>query len=380
MEIREFKLERYLAQHEFSARYLLCTSDCETLSVRELLSMETGSADAMQDLRLGYTESMGSPQLREEIAQWYDSLHADQIVVTSGAEETIFISLQVLLSPGDHVIVQTPAYQSLHEIPRAINCKVSAWNMSEENGKWHADVETLHELITPATRALVVNSPHNPTGHLFTKDEWKTIQEICDDHHIAIISDEVYRGVEHTPSSRLPAMADVSDNGYSIGVMSKALGLAGLRIGWIASQNPDFVRKFLAFKDYTTICNSGPSEFLATVALRQKEGILQRNMEIIRENLKVLDGFFSSHSELLTWSHPVAGSTAFPRLTKDISADFFCEKTLKESGILLLPGTVFGVDTPHFRIGYGRKDLPENLLKFTHYLSDKSGADEFSPE
>lgn len=373
MEIREFKLERYMAQHEFSARYLLCTSDCETLSVRELLSMEPGSADGMQDLNLGYTESQGSPLLREEIARWYDSLHADQIVVTSGAEEAIFISLQVLLTPGDHVIVQSPAYQSLIEIPRVLCCSVSEWKMSEGEGRWKLNPDTLHDIITPATRALVVNSPHNPTGHLFTANEWKTIQEICDDHHIAILSDEVYRGAEHILSSQLPAMADKSDNGYSIGVMSKSLGLAGLRIGWIATKDAQFLKKFLSLKDYTTICNSGPSEYLATIALRQKEQILQRNMNIIHNNLKVLDEFFKYHRDILTCSHPVAGSTAFPRLTGNIPAEFFCDTILKKSGILLLPGTVFGVNTPHFRIGYGRRDLPENLMRLAHCLNDKSG-------
>jgi aspartate/methionine/tyrosine aminotransferase len=370
MNISEFRLERYLASHEFSARYLLCTSDCESLSINELLSLEEGASDSFQNLVLGYTESQGSPSLREEIARWYSSISPDQVVVTTGAEETIFISMQVLLRPGDHVIVQTPAYQSLYELPRVIGCQVTPWDLQEEGGRWILNPDTLHELVHPSTRFLVVNSPHNPTGHTFSPAEWNEIHEICEDNRISVISDEVYRGAEHSSSACLPAMADCSDTGYSIGVMSKAFGLAGLRIGWMASHDTDFIRKFLAFKDYTTICNSGPSEFLATVALRHKNLILKRNLSIIEKNLESLTGFFRRNSSVLTCSRPDAGSTAFPRLIDDISGDDFCSRVLHRSGILLLPGTVFGVDTPHFRIGYGREDFVPNLTRFEECINE----------
>lgn len=372
MIIAEFALERYLAKHEFSAQYLLCTSDCETVSVRELLALEDGSSESFLDLRLGYTQSQGSPALREEISGWYTSLSPDQIVVTTGAEETIFIAMQVLLSPGDHVIVQTPAYQSLTELPHSLGCTVTPWALTEKGGRWVLDPDLLTDLIRPGTRMLVVNSPHNPTGHIFSHDEWIQIRDICSEHDIRILSDEVYRGSEHLSSLRLPAMADMYEYGYSIGVMSKALGLAGLRIGWIASQDRDFISRFLAFKDYTTICNSSTSEFLATVALRQKDSILARNNQIIKENLSSLDSFFHRYGDIVSWSRPQAGSTAFPRIVSDEPGDIFCEKVLENAGILLLPGSVFGVATPHFRIGYGRADFSSNLIQFEKYLNSLS--------
>lgn len=368
MNIREFQLERYLAEHEFSAPYLLCTSDCETFTIADLLSLDKESEQGFKDLRLGYTESQGSPALREEIAGWYESLSPDEIVVTSGAEEAIFIAMQVLLTAGDHVIVETPSYQSLHEIPRSIGCRISPWMLSERSGKWELDIQALQDLIKPDTKVLVLNSPHNPTGHHCNQNEWRAIREICDDHDVAIISDEVYRGIEHESAGLLPAMADVSENGYSLGVMSKALGLAGLRIGWIAASDSAFRRKFLSFKDYTTICNSAPSEYLSTVALRQKEIILKRNLQIIHDNLKVLDDFFACHTDILTWAHPSAGSTAFPRLINDQPVEQFCSQVRKETGVLLLPGTVFGIDTPHFRIGYGRRDMPDVLARLATML------------
>ncbi len=370
MNIREFKLERYLAQYEFTAPYLLCTSDCETLTIHELLEMESGSKERMGNFPLGYTESQGSPELRSEIAKWYDSITADEIIVTSGAEEGIFLSMQVLLKPGDHVIVQTPSYQSLHELPRSIGCTISEWEMHEVNGSWTMDLDVLISLITPKTRLLVINAPHNPTGYTFSQKDWGEINLIAQEYQLVILSDEVYRGSEHDPRHALPPMADLNPNAISLGVMSKALGLAGLRIGWIAAKDSDFRNRFQAFKDYTTICNSGPSEFLSSIALRQKDMILKRNRKIISENLSLLHQFISRHSDQLSWSPPVAGSTSYPRIAENLSIEHFCNAVREKQGVLLLPGTVFGSTTPHFRLGYGRKNMPSILSRFEAYLME----------
>jgi len=368
MEIQDFRLERYMARHEFTAPYLLCSSDCETLSIQELLALEERSYDGFQQFRLGYTEAPGSPALRNEIAAWYDSVTPHEVIVTTGAEEAIFIAMQVLLKPGDDVIVQMPAYQSLYEVPGSIGCNVIPWQMTEKNGAWFLDTNTLLNLITPKTRVLVINSPHNPTGYQFSKSDWHAIHEICTDHAIFIISDEVYRGIEHDQSTGLIPMTDLTETAMSIGVMSKSLGLAGLRIGWTASRDTEFRKKFQAFKDYTTICNSGPSEYLATIALKQKEKIIERNLTIIYKNMNILDTFFRQHTEQITWSPPVAGSTSFPRLVGDSSVDLFCDKVREKQGVLLLPGSVFHVETPHFRIGFGRSNMPEILNRFNHFL------------
>ncbi|PWR74401.1 aminotransferase class I/II-fold pyridoxal phosphate-dependent enzyme [Methanospirillum lacunae] len=371
MDIRDFRLERYMAQHEFSAPFLLCSSDCETLSIQDLLTFEDQSYENFLNLKLGYTEAPGSPELREEISAWYNAIDSNDVIVTSGAEETIFIAMHVLLRSGDHVIVQMPAYQSLHEIPKSIGCHVSPWHMVEKNGAWHLDLEILHDLITPNTKVLVINSPHNPTGYQFSASDWAEIEKICSDHSIFIISDEVYRGIEHNPDTALNPMADMSESALSIGVMSKSLGLAGLRIGWVASQNEEFRKKFQAFKDYTTICNSGPSEYLARLALKYKDQIIKNNLSIIHENMDILHTFFKSYADQVTWSAPIAGSTAFPRLVSDTPVETFCDKVRKDTGVLLLPGTVFHVETPHFRLGYGRKNMPDILGRFEQYLQSR---------
>jgi aspartate/methionine/tyrosine aminotransferase len=151
--------------------------------------------------------------------------------------------------------------------------------------------------------------------------------------------------------------------------MSKTYGLAGLRIGWIATRDNSLFRKLAAFKDYTTICNSAPSEFLATLALRHAKVIVERNLQIIRENLNRLDLFFDSHTEMFTWYRPKAGSIAFPRLLwGDI--DEFCADLVKKTGVLLLPGTLYGSEFNSFRIGFGRRNMPESLERFETYITE----------
>ncbi len=371
MDIPPFRLERYLARHEFSAPFLLCTSDCETMSVRELLGYGERSMEEFADLRLGYTESQGNPGLREEIASLYEDRDPDSIIVTAGAEEGIFIAMQTLLSPGDHAVIQTPAYQSLTEIPSATGCTVSAWDLVFSDGEWRADFDRLHSLIRKDTSLIAVNSPHNPTGYQFSHDEWKELAEISESSGITLLADEVYRGMERSPRDRLACMADMTSDGISIGVMSKAFGLAGLRIGWIAADDRDFLDRFQAYKDYTTICSSGPSEFLATVALQNRDTILARNQAIIRDNLDLLNRFFCSHSDRFSWHPPKAGSTGFPALNTGEDIGEFCDRVRRSSGVLLLPGTVFDWKEPHFRVGYGRKDMADVLGVFAGFFRDE---------
>lgn len=371
MKISEFQLERYLALHEFSAPFLLCTSDSETMTIRELLSLKPGADEEFNNLGLGYTESQGIPALRKEIANLYTSLNSDQIVVSAGAEEAIFLLMNILLSPGDHVIVQAPAYQSLYEVANAIGCAVSRWELKENGSGWVSDIEELKRLIRPDTKAIVVNSPHNPTGHLFTHGEWNDLNKIIRETSIRLISDEVYRGLEHARELQLSAAADEHPRNISIGVMSKAFGLAGLRIGWIATHDKEVVRRFLAMKDYTTICSSAPSEFLATLALQNKDVILRKNLAIVHQNLHLLSDFFKKFSHVMTWSAPIAGSTAFPRIINGMSAQKFCDEVRENIGVLLLPGSVFGVDGSYVRFGYGRSDMHQSLNKLVQYLQEK---------
>lgn len=367
MNLSPFKLERYFARYEFSTEYLLCSSDCEAMSVADLLALEEGAAEKFQNVWLGYTESLGSPALRKMVSKIYKTIQPEEILVHTGAEEAILLFMQVVLKQGDHVIVHVPCYQSLTEIAKGIGCDVSPWLAREENN-WALDLDELKRLVRPNTKVIVVNTPHNPTGYLMSRTDFESVNRFAQENNLLLFFDEVYRESEYDPSVRLPAVCDMGEHAVSLGVTSKTYGLAGLRIGWIATKNKKIYDSMAWLKDYTTICNSAPSEFLAEVAMRNRGKLAERNLGIIKNNLEVMDDFFARHADLFSWIRPQAGSMGFPKLLKGDIEDF-CDKVVREVGVLLLPGTMYDDTGNHFRVGLGRKNLPQAVERVEEYLS-----------
>ncbi|MBN2287511.1 MAG: aminotransferase class I/II-fold pyridoxal phosphate-dependent enzyme [Tissierellales bacterium] len=374
MKINDFRLEVYFGEHEFSAPYLLGQSDCEAMTVRELLSYESDSEKAFMDSWLGYTEVAGSDELRTQIAQLYSQMNSDEIIVHSGAQEAIFNFMNVLLNKGDHVITMFPTYQSLFEVANAIGCQVSQWNLRQGNKGWVLDLEELEALVTPQTKLICINTPNNPTGYTLTDEESARIIEIARAHNIYIFSDEVYKGLELDGIKR-SWIADQYEKAVTLGVMSKAYGLPGLRIGWIATKDQEMIESMMKYKHYTTICNSATSEYLATVALKNGQRILNRNLEIIKHNLEASDEFFEKYSNLFTYNKPMCGPIAFHKLNLEIPIRQFCDTMVKEQGVLLLPADMYFFEGNYFRMGYGRKNFKENLKHFENYLIKKEMTD-----
>lgn len=371
MPLDPFKLERYFAIYEFKAKYLLSPSDCESLSQSEVLAMaEAGSLALWQNLRLGYTESPGLPELRAEIAKLYAKVPADQIVVAA-PEEAIYVALNTLLQAGDEVVCMTPIYQSLAEVARGLGCVVKPWAVTLEANHWRLPIEQLEGLITPRTRLLVVNFPHNPTGYLPSRDELEALVAVARRYNLTILCDEMYRGLEHSPDARLPAMADLYEKGISISGLSKTYALPGLRMGWLASQDASLPLKWLTFKDYTTICNSAPSEILALIALQAGPQIIERNLGIVRENLAKAQTFFAKHPTLFRWYPPQAGSIAFPEWLGDVPVRTLCDQIVEAKGVMIVPGEMFEYPGNHFRVGLGRRNLGEALEQVGDFIRPK---------
>ena len=363
----EFELERYFARWEFNAPYLLCVSDIEGLKLTELLSLADEESRTLWDgLSLGYTESAGLPLLRREIATLYSGVTPDEVLTFAGAEEGILVGLASLLDTGDHAIVTWPCYQSLEDIARGAGADVSRWELRESN-RWLPDPDELRGLIRPNTRLIVVNFPHNPTGVLPDADSWTEIIGIARQCGAWLFSDEVYRGLEYDPAERLATAVDSYERGLSLGVMSKAYALAGLRIGWIACRDGGVRQRLATRKDWTTICSSAPSEVLALMGLRARDRIVARNFDIIRGNLLHLDRFFAQHGGRMRWEKPRAGCIAFPHLDGE-AIDAFAARLVEKEGVLLLPGGRYGHQGNHFRIGFGRKNMPEALARLERFM------------
>lgn len=367
MTIKPFKLERYFSIHEFTAEYPLCNSDCESMSIEDLLSLEEGAKEKFMNQWLGYTETKGNPALRQDISATYHSLKSEDVLVCAGAQEPIFLFCQALLKAGDEAIIQFPCYQSVQSIPESMGCKVLNWEVRYKAGKPSFDLDTLRRLITNKTKVLFLNTPHNPTGFHFTKEEQAEIVEIARQNGIFIFSDEVYRELEHRPEYAISAFADVYEDGISLGVMSKSYGLPGLRIGWLAAKNHKILESVAVLKEYTSICSSGPSEFLAGVGLRNRQSILARNLSIVKHNLPLLDTFFAKYAHLFSWYKPHAGPIAWVQLKIQEDDMAFAQKVIKEKKVLLLPGELYEYPG-YFRVGFGRKHMPKSLEKFEEFI------------
>src|SRR5262245_50784499 len=206
MKMREFLLERYYARHEFTTPFQLSASDCESLTIAEVLKLGGSSERELLELALGYTETRGSPRLREAIARSYPGCGADDVLVCNAPEEAIFVAMHALLEPGTRAVVQTPSYQSLKEIARGIGAEVNEWALREGATCWRMDLGRLESLLAGA-RVLVTNAPHNPTGFQPSQEEWRTIRELCARHGVRWFSDEMYRGLEREPGHALAPAA-----------------------------------------------------------------------------------------------------------------------------------------------------------------------------
>ena len=368
MKLTAFEIEQFYAEHEFTAPYMFGSSDCEALSLADLLAMEPSASEAFQHLWLGYTESQGDPELRQLVASLYHQIEAEGVVILSGAQEGILLFTLTVLNPGDHMIVQTPAYQSQYQNALDFGMQVSGWKLLEDaDNHWSLDWETLPTLLRPNTRALLLTTPNNPTSYTFTPTELEQVVAFAREHDLYLFSDEVYRGLEHSGSVS-PSAVDRYDKAVGLGVMSKAYGLAGLRIGWLASQDHALIERIRDHKFYTTICNSAPSEFLAKVALRHGEALLERNKGIVQANIALLQPFFDKHADRFAWTPPTSGAISFPRL-REGSANALAESLIQACGVMMVPSTKFDWGDQHFRLGMGRRNLPEALSRVEAFLS-----------
>ena len=368
----DFRLETFFSRWEFTAKYNICGSDMETLSMSEVLAMANDEDRARWDsLHLGYTETFGAPELREAIASTYDNANADNIIVFAGAEEGIFCAMQTLLQADDHAIVFTPNYQSAETLPNAI-CEVTGVPLNPEQN-WDLDLQKVEDAIRPNTKLISFNFPHNPTGKVISRESLTGLIEIARRSGIYLFSDEVYRLLEWSDDLRLPQVADQYERGISLNVMSKAYGLPGLRIGWIATQDKELLGRLERTKHYLSICNSAPSEVLATMALYARDKILERNRNIIGDNLKVLNDFFIANADLFDWTVPDGGCIGYPRYLGSDGVEKFCSNLVERTGVLLLPSSVYRSalgPTPQnrFRIGFGRLHMPEGVDVLRSYL------------
>lgn len=367
MDIAPFATEQFFSLYEFTTPHLLCASDCETISIGELLRLAGTDAQALLDLRLGYTESAGHPALRAAIAATYDGVTSQEVTVLGAPEEGIYLTMRTLLEPGDHVIVLTPAYDSLLNLAEHVSGNVSRWPIHPHKGGWSLDLGELQRLMRDDTRLVVVNFPHNPTGHLPSTAEFEALIDIVRRNGAWLLCDEMYRGLERDPAARLPSATDRYERAIALSGLSKTYGLPGLRTGWLVIHDAAIRHSLINWKHYTTICAAAPSEQLAIVALGAREALAGRSRRIIADNLATAGQFFNRRPQMFDWRPPLAGSVALVGINVSSATDY-CHALARDGGVLLLPGTCLGADDHSVRFGFGRASFPAALAAYEHYL------------
>jgi len=370
--LRTFLLEEYLGEWEFKVRHHLTASDAESISVEELLALGTDAdREGLMKLPLSYIESWGSPGLREAVAGTYKTVDADHVLAFAGAEEALFWTMQELVGPGDHAVVTVPCYQAMETVTLATGAEVSALVPRREDG-WALDLDELRRLLRPSTRMVAVNYPNNPTGYVPDEATFRELVALCDERGIRLLCDEVYRGLEVDPARTITQAADLSETAVSLNVASKSYGLPGLRVGWLACRDRTLLERLEKRKHYTSICNAAPAEYLAAVALRNREPIWERNRGIVAANRPLFDDFFARWADLFDWQPPMGGCVCFPRY-KGGDVEELCRRLLDAEGVLVLPASVYAselVDVPadHLRVGIGRLGLDEGVAAFDRFL------------
>ncbi|WP_121822393.1 aminotransferase class I/II-fold pyridoxal phosphate-dependent enzyme [Halostella salina] len=341
MEIAEFGLERWFAEHEHEADIMLAESGIRSLDA-DRFDTDPGE--------LGYViPTNGDPDLRAEVADRYGR-DADEVLFTCGAQEANFLAFLSLLDEGDHAVVVTPTYQALHSVPEAL-CDVTRVPLSPPD--WELDPDAVADAIRPETEVVVVNNPNNPTGRYHPEATVRALYDIAADADAYLLCDEVYRQLAEDP---LPPVASMGPRGISTSSVTKAHGLAGLRFGW-AVLPEELVETAWNWKDYTTISPSTFGQHVARQALGEQESeILRENRDHAARNRERVAAFADDYG--LDWHDPVGVNGFLTTPDGFDDARDFCTAVVETESVVLAPGDLFGYPD-RFRIGFG---LPADEL------------------
>ncbi len=352
-----FELERTLSTFENVVEYNLSESGAHPLSLRQLLG-ESTLLEELLATEFHYPQTNGIPELRENIAALYAGATPDNVLVTVGAAEGNFLSVQTLASPGDEVVVMLPNYMQIWGLATNSGMKVRTFHLKEEGG-WGPDLDELSDTTTERTRFIAVCNPNNPTGYVLTEAEMDGIVAIASRAGSWIIADEVYSGAERVMDTQTPSFWGRYDRVLAVGSLSKAYALPGLRIGWIVAPE-DMVDALWARHDYVTIGAAMLSNKLAALALSPevRPGIIKHVRDYVRGGFPVLDRWLRAQPGLFTLVPPQAAAIAFVRYHLDVNSTELVHRLVDEKSVLIVPGDHFGLD--HFlRISFG---LPHEYL------------------
>src|SRR5215212_3984992 len=367
-----------MTAHELSATHDIAESGILPLTTNDLLAFEEPKQrevllERLLETPLGYSAASGSLELKTVLADTYRDCTPENILVTTGAIEANFLLFNVLLDPGDHVVAVNPAYQQLNSVPRAVGANVSLWKVGLKGYRY--DLDELERLMTPRTRLVVLNTPHNPTGAMLGEEELGRVYDLAESVGAWVLCDEAHRWLEVPGGAPFASPAvDYGPSAISVGTISKPFGLPGLRIGWMAAP-AEIVAECWAMRDYTSLSPGKLSDALALLAFKHRDRIVERNRKIIGQNLEATNRFVEERSGFLSWTPPRGGLLALLRYELDVPSLELANRLSEERGVMLAPGSAFGFEY-HLRIGIGQDPsvFAEGLRRAGAFLDELRGS------
>ncbi|GBG97534.1 aminotransferase [Lactococcus termiticola] len=373
MNLAEFKCEAWLNNWERLATYDIAQSTVEAMTVDEILKLDSEAGERLwRDLRhekLSYGWIEGSPRLKTAISKLYEGVDTDHILASNGATGANFLAILALIEAGDHVIAQYPTYQQLYDWPESLGAEVDYWKVEEEAG-WLPSLEALKEMIRPDTKLICLNNAAQPTGAFMERKFLEEVVKLAKSVGAYILCDEVYMPLDD--SLDRVAIASLYEKGISTNSMSKTYSVPGLRLGWLASQDDDFINEIRKLRDYTMISTGVLDDALSAFVLEHRDQVLARAKGIIQENLTILKSWVDQESNVSLQAPPEV-SLSFVKLETipPEETEAFAISLLKEKGVLIIPGNRF--DMPAYaRIGYAceREVLEKGLALLSEHLRE----------
>ncbi|MBT6138819.1 MAG: aminotransferase class I/II-fold pyridoxal phosphate-dependent enzyme [Rhodospirillaceae bacterium] len=356
------------------AQFNLSASAAEPFGLDELLSLEPDAADRFRQVSLDYPARHGAADLKDQIAARYDGIDSGGVLLTSGLDDALGMLFLTLIEPGDRVVVLTPAYPPHLQLPAWRGAEVVEWAGRPE-ANWVPDLDELRRLIQKPTKMVITTFPQNPTGFMPDDAYAAELIEILAAKDTLLVADEIYQGLPMGAESGGANLASRYEHAISLHGLSKTSGMPGLRIGWMATQDREIVAEFIKTRDMFNAYLPAPIEFLANMALRHSDHILQRNSTIVESGLDLAEEFFKRRGNLFQWQRPTAGSLTFPRWlgpgsAKNSGAKALSDRLLSEAQLTLAPSTCFAAGDANFRVGAARRSLGPALARLDAFLSE----------
>ena len=353
MKFPSFDLERIQSIYENSVEINLTESGIEPLSLKELMNPK--ELEELLNLPLGYGYTQGTPLLRQRISNLYEGADENNVLVTSGSSEAIFLSAVLTVSKGDRVVMMTPNYLSFNGVAEALGAEVDYVPLLKKE-KWEWDLDCLDEAVSDKTKVISVCNPNNPTGSVLNLEQMLKIVEIAGRVGAYLLVDEVYIGAE-LGSKQTKSFLGMYEKTIVTSGLSKSYAHPGLRIGWIIS-GKRFVEEAWAIKDYTTIASSSLSQHIATKVLEPETiaKLRSRTKVLLNKNLETFSKWILPYSNHLSFLKPEAGGFAFVEYDMDINSTDLVHDLRKNEGVFIVPGDSFGIDK-YFRIGLGHESI-----------------------